>query len=225
MRPGTEALLIGLVAVCLVVPCAAGAAEPTGPPAKGTWVPLFDGKTLDGWRKQGGGQWAIEDGVLVGTHAKAELRHGHLISAKVYRDFTIRLKYKPVQGNSGFYFRVDEVGGNVGVHGFQSEIDPTVAPGGLYETGGRGWVARPTAELIKEQFKPRDWNEMTVSAHGRHLITYINGHKSVELMNDKGRLKGHLALQLHGGQDVEVRFKAIEILVEAGKAGKKASQE
>ncbi len=184
------------------------------------WLPLWAGKSLDGWHKQGGGAWTIEDGVLVGRHAKAEPRHGHLISDKVYADFTVHLKYKPVQGNSGFYFRVDEVGGNVGVHGFQSEIDPQVNPGGLYETGGRGWVARPSPAFIKKHFKPGQWNEMWVSAHGGRIVTHINGHKAVELKNDKGRPKGHIAIQLHGGADVEVRFKDIQIMSEPGEASK-----
>ena len=34
----------------------------------------------------------------------------------------------------------------------------------------------------------------------------------MELKDDPGRLEGHLALQMHGGQDMHVQFKDIEIL-------------
>jgi hypothetical protein len=207
-------LAVGVALLTIAVAGARAAEE-------GTWKPLWDGKTLDGWHKQGGGTWEIQEGVLVGRNAAAEPRHGHLVSDKVFKDFTVRLKYKAVKGNSGFYFRVAEVGGNVGVNGFQAEIDPRNDPAGLYETGGRGWVVRPTAEFVKEHFKPGDWNEMTVSAHGRDIVTYLNGAKAVELKNDPGRwVEGHLALQLHGGQDVEVMFKDVEVLQGAGEAGK-----
>jgi hypothetical protein len=54
---------------------------------------------------------------------------------------------------------------------------------------------------------------MAVSAHGRRVAVHVNGRKTAELKNDKGRLKGLLALQLHGGQDMHVMFKDIEILV------------
>jgi hypothetical protein len=199
-------ILLGIAAVVAGLPAAAA--------EKDAWTPLWDGESFNGWHKQGGGSWEIEDGAIAGTHEKSEPRHGHLISDVVFTDFTIRLAYKPVKGNSGFYFRVKEVGGNVGVHGFQSEIDPRNAPGGLYETGGRGWVARPSPEFVKKHFKPGQWNVMTVSAHGGHLVTTINGHKAVELKDDPGRRKGRLALQLHGGQDVEVYFKDIAILAE-----------
>jgi len=124
----------------------------------------------------------------------------------------VRLKFKALKGNSGFYFRVDEVGGEAGVHGFQAEIDESKDIGGLYETGGRGWVFQPTAEEVATWFKPGQWNQMTVSAQGRRIVVHVNGQKTAELKNDKGRLEGHLALQLHGGQDVHVMFKDIEIL-------------
>jgi hypothetical protein len=104
------------------------------------------------------------------------------------------------------------VGGGVGVHGFQAEIDASNDVGGLYETGGRAWVVQPSAEDVATWFKPQEWNEMVVSAHGRRIVVHVNGCKTAELKNDKGRLKGHLALQLHCGQDMHVMFKDIEIL-------------
>jgi hypothetical protein len=177
------------------------------------WKPLFDGKSLDGWHIIPGGQWKVRDGVIEGSNVKSDKRHGLLISDEHYRDFTARLKFKALKGNSGFYFRVDEVGGGVGVHGFQAEIDQSKDVGGLYETGGRGWVVQPSAEYVAKWFKPSQWNQMTVSAHDRHIVVHVNGLKSAELKKDEGRLEGHLALQLHGSQDVHVMFKDVEILL------------
>ncbi len=57
---------------------------------------------------------------------------------------------------------------------------------------------------------------MTVAAHGRHVVVHLNGVKTVELTDDPGRSKGHFALQLHRGQDMEVMFKDIEIQTDAG---------
>jgi len=176
------------------------------------WKPLWNGKTLAGWKAEGGGVWTIEDGVLRGKNVKSESRHGHLFLDDPVKDFTIRLNYKPVLGNSGFYFRTEKVGGNVGIKGFQAEIDATVAPGGLYETHGRGWVQKPSERAVKK-FKPRDWNLMSVSAHGRRVVVHINGQKATELVDDPGRLEGFVALQLHGNQDCEVELRSMEMLV------------
>ena len=180
------------------------------------WKPLFDGKNLKGWHAIGGGQWKIVDGVIEGSCTKSEEYHGLLISDKCYDDFTIRLKFKAVKGNSGFYFRSDEVPEDkVGVHGFQAEIDDNQDVGGLYETRGRGWVVKPSAEEVAKWFKPQEWNQMTVSAHGGRIVVHVNDQKTAELKDDPGRLQGHLAFQLHGGQDAHVMLKDVEILMPA----------
>jgi hypothetical protein len=175
------------------------------------WVALFDGKTLKGWHAIPGGEWKVEQGAIVGRSDKSDQRHGLLVSDKSYQDFEIRLQYKAIKGNSGLYFRAEEVGGVVGVHGFQAEIDPDRDAGGLYETGGRAWVVQPRAENVKKWYKPDAWNKMTVRADKGHIVVHVNGHKTAELFNDPGRLKGHIALQLHGGQDMHVLFKDIEL--------------
>lgn len=173
--------------------------------------PLWDGKSLDGWFEIPGGEWKVEDGAIVGRNKASDSRHGHLTTKAEYGDFTIKLKFKSIKGNSGLYFRVEQVPGDVSVKGFQAEIDPANDIGGLYETHGRAWVVQPKAEEIKKYFKPGDWNEMTVTAKGRDVTVLVNGTKTAQLKNDPGRTTGHIALQLHGGQDVEVMFKDIEI--------------
>ncbi len=173
--------------------------------------PLFDGKTLNGWHALPGGTWQVKDGVIVGTSDKAERRHGLLVSDKTYSDFIVRFKFRVVTGNSGFYFRSVKVQEAVGVHGFQAEVDNSLNVSGLYETGGRAWVARPDPELIKKIHRPGKWNEMSITAIGRNVLVHLNGKKTVELKDDPGRLEGHFALQLHGGMDMEVMFKDIEI--------------
>jgi hypothetical protein len=177
------------------------------------WKPIFDGKSLDGWTPLVEGTWRVEDGMLVGRSAAREKRHGILLSKQRFKDFTVRVVYKAIQGNSGLYFRAEPVEGDAGVHGFQAEIDPKGSAGGLYETGGRGWVVQPAAEEAAKWYRPNDWNEMTVSALGRRIVVHVNGQRTAELENDPGRLEGHLGLQLHGGQDMHVQIKRVELLV------------
>ena len=176
-----------------------------------SWKPLSGGETLNGWHQIGKGEWKIEDGVITGKHAKSEGEFGHLVTDATFKDFTVRLKYEAIEGNSGLYFRVEEKGFS-GVTGFQAEIDPLKDAGGLYETNGRAWVSQPKPEDVKKWYRPNEWNMMTVSAHGRRIAVDVNGYRSAELKDDPGRAEGKLALQLHGGQDVQVMFKDVEIL-------------
>lgn len=172
--------------------------------------PLWDGKTLQGWHVIGKGDWKIESGTIHGTSTKAEKEFGHLVTDRDYTNFTIRVKYKAVKGNSGLYFRIAEKGFS-GVTGFQAEIDPDKDAGGLYETNGRSWVSQPTPENVKKWYQPGVWNEMVVAAHGGNITVTVNGQPSAVLKNDPGRPSGKIALQLHGSQDMDVWFKDLVI--------------
>lgn len=175
------------------------------------WQKLFDGKSLKGWHTKPGGNWEVKNGMIVGTSSKEEQRHGILISDKKYKDFDLKVVYKAVKGNSGLYFRVDEVNEEVGVYGFQAEIDPDKDAGGLYETGGRAWVSQPTPEQVNTWYKKGEWNTMEVSAKGGNITVKVNGKISANLENDPGRREGHIGLQLHGGMEMEVYFKEVVI--------------
>jgi hypothetical protein len=169
--------------------------------------PLWDGHTLTGWHAIGKGDWKIEEGASHGTHRKSERDYGHLVSDQSYTNFVVHFKFKSLQGNSGFYFRIEERGWS-GVSGFQAEIDAKNDVGGWYETNGRGWVVKPKAADVKDWFKPGEWNEMIVSAVARHVTVRVNGKVTADLPNDtQGRISGKLALQLHANQEVNVWLK------------------
>lgn len=178
--------------------------------ADSAWRPLWDGKSLQGWHQIGKGEWTIKDGAIIGRHSQKEPSYGHLVTDAIYKDFTIKVTYKSLKGNSGLYFRIEEKGAS-GVSGFQAEIDPRNDVGGLYETNGRAWVVRPTADEIKKFFKPDDWNTMVVSAQGTKVRVEVNGQQTAEIDDPKGRKQGYIALQVHGGQDVLVMFKDLFI--------------
>lgn len=176
------------------------------------WQPIFDGVSVAGWHEIGGADWTVEDGAFVGRQDADNPEHGHLVSDRSYEDFTVRVEYRAVRGNSGLYFHIAETGRGPGVRGFQAEIDAQRDAGGLYETGGRGWVAKPSAEDAASWFRPGAWNTMTVTAQGGHIAVDVNGSRSAELFDESGHKAGPFALQAHGGQDMEVEFRAVELL-------------
>ncbi len=186
---------------------------------KHVWKPIWDGKTAEGWETMKGGEWKVvvdekEGSHILGISPKSDPSHGMFITKEKFKDFTVRLQAKILKGNSGFYFRADRLKGGVNVAGFQAELDANNDNGGLYETNGRAWVVKPTAEQVKKWWRVGEWNEMVVSAHGTRVVVHVNGYKTAELPNDeKGRREGFIALQLHGGQDMHVMFKGIEVLV------------
>ena len=158
--------------------------------AEDVWKPLWDGKTLAGWHVIGKGEWKVEDGSIVGRHAADEQEYSHLVTDEEYEDFTLRLKFKTVKGNSGVYFRIEQKGGS-GVSGFQAEIDPHQEAGGLYETNGRAWVVQHTPKQVATWFNPGQWNEMTISARRTKITVTVNGHVSADIDDLQGRRRQH----------------------------------
>ncbi|MGK6351495.1 3-keto-disaccharide hydrolase [Parapedobacter sp. DT-150] len=185
--------------------------QQTGGDTPSGWKPLFNHQNLEGWHASPGGNWKVSDGYIVGTSPADEPLHGILLHDGVYDDFELKVVYKAIKGNSGVYFRVDEVDDPVHVYGLQAEIDPEKDAGGLYETGGRNWVVQPTPENVKKWYKPNEWNEMVIICKGKDVTVYLNGFKTAELHDDPGRTKGLIGLQLHGNMEMNVLFKDILI--------------
>jgi len=178
---------------------------------KGGWKPLFDGKTLAGWHKVGEGEWAVKDGAIVGTANKTKL-YGLLESDAVFRDFTVRFKFRCFSGDSGFYIRT-EVEPPEKARGLQVQVGlPGSGTGGIYESYGRAWIDKLPADEEKKLYKPEgEWNEMVIDAHGGNVVVHVNGTKTAELKNDPSRPEGHFLLQMHSGCVMHVEFKDIEV--------------
>jgi hypothetical protein len=199
--------LVALCAFAAVIAAVTGSAAAEG---EGTWKPLMDGKTLAGWHAVGDGQWTVEDGAFVGRADNAPL-YGLLVSDKTFGDFTVRLKFKCLSGDSGFYVRTI-IKEPEKAHGLQVQVGRTGSGvGGIYESYGRGWVDKPADEAEKEYVRDDQWNDMTIEARGGNVRVEVNGVKTAELKDDSSRAEGHFALQMHAGCVMHVMFKEIEI--------------
>jgi len=92
---------------------------------------------------------------------------------------------------------------------------------------GRRWVTADIseAEEIAANVRLRDWNDVAIRAVGNRIEFFHNGRKSLELVDYKDRgedllgraLEGLVALQLHAGPPMQVRFTDIRVkLLPAG---------
>ena len=183
-------------------------------PRESGWVALFNGKDLSGWKKNGDEKWVVEQGTIL-CESTAN-KYGYLTTEKTYRDFTLRLKFKgEAEGNSGVFLHAKITGMNPehgpDIEGMQVEVDPSTGKhtGGLYESGGRGWVAQPTPEGEKA-LKAGDWNDLKESVKGAHIVTQLNGKKIVDFTDPAPKFTdGVVALQIHTGGGVKMRWKDI----------------
>lgn len=189
----------------------------TQAPGASGWTALFNGKDLSGWKKYGDEKWVVDGGTIL-CESTAN-KYGYLTTEKTYRNFGLRLKFKgEAEGNSGVFVhsRITGIDPEHGpdIEGMQVEVDPGKGKhtGGLYESGGRGWVAMPTAEGESALKGGGEWNDLEVSVQGAHIVTHLNGVKVVDYIDPSPKFTdGVMALQIHTGGGVKMRWKEIEI--------------
>ena len=180
------------------------------------WVSLFNRKDLSGWKNNGQEKWIVEDGTIL-CESTAN-KYGYLTTEKTFRNFDLRLKFKPeAGGNSGVFLRSKITGIDLehgpDIEGMQVEVDPNIGKhtGGLYESGGRGWVAMPT-EAGEKALKPGQWNDLEVFAHANHIVTKLNGVTIVDFTDPAQKFAdGVIGLQIHTGGGVKMHWKEIYI--------------
>jgi hypothetical protein len=171
---------------------------------------IFNGKNLKGWTAHGTEKWYVEGGELI-CESGPDKKYGYLSTNKEYKDFTLTLDFKQeANGNSGVFFRSSIEGTKIS--GWQVEVAPLNShTGGVYESYGRGWLIQPKKE-DEQWLKTGDWNNLKITVKGDEVTTWLNGHQMIYLKDEKiGKGKGFIALQIHDGGGIRVRWKNIKI--------------
>jgi hypothetical protein len=170
---------------------------------------LFNDSTLDGWMIYGTEKWYVENNELV-CESGPDKQYGYLATEKDFKDFELSLEFKQESdGNSGIFFHCSIEGTRI--TGWQAEVAPAGNPntGGIYESYGRGWLIKPNAEKTKF-LKENDWNKMVVRVIGNEVSTWLNGEHIVSYADEKiGATQGKIALQIHDGGGVKLRWRNI----------------
>jgi hypothetical protein len=176
----------------------------------GGFKKIFNGKNLSGWTVHGTEKWYVQKGELV-CESGPDKQYGYLSTNKEYNNFILTLKFKlEANGNSGVFIRSGIEGTKIS--GWQVEVAPPGhSTGGIYESYGRGWIIKPGAEDEKH-LKAADWNDMRIQVMNDEVTTWLNGKQMVYLKDEKiGAGRGFIALQIHDGGGIKVRWKDIRV--------------
>ena len=214
--------LLTLAASLAVASLSFAAPRPPATKPADAWQSLFDGKTLNGWKRVAGtADYKVENGAIVGTTV---MNSGNtfLVTNKEYGDFLLELDAmieSPVS-NSGVQTRshFDTPGHEDKVYGRQLEIDPSARSwaGGVYDEARRQWLypldLNPAA---KTAFKVGQYNHLKIECIGNEMKTWVN-NIPVAYVVDPVDPKGFIGLQVHGittqdQADKKVYFKNIKI--------------
>ena len=169
-------------------------------------ISLFNGENLDGWIKHGTELWYALDGEIV-CESGPDKGYGYLSTEQFYDDFILTVEFKQeANGNSGIFFRSTLE--DTKISGWQVEVAPPGSnSGGIYESYGRGWLIKPDPSK-DSALKMGEWNLMKIRVKGNKVKTWLNGVQMISINDEKiGKGKGAIALQIHDGGGIKVRWK------------------
>ena len=202
--------------------------------------PIFDGKTLNGWRAMPGkniGDFSVKDGVLVCKGSESKLVYLIYAGNEQLDNFEVKMKYRmATEGNSGVEIRshIDKSGkrplegyhadfGHVGIgpqvlgawdfhFASREEYDCRRGRNIVIAENGDVEVGQVEDGLAKEHINKHGWNDLHIIADGNHMSFSINGKTASEFTDNKPeRLKsGMMGLQIHDAGMV-VEFKDIQL--------------
>ena len=163
--------------------------------------PLFDGKSLDGWRgyKKADAsetRWKVEGGLVTIPENDGKDTRGQrdIITTGTYDQFDLRWEWKVAQGgNSGLkYFVLEDEASAIG-HEYQmidDERHPDAKIGPHRQTAAF-YDVFPAAD---RPLKPAgEWNNSQVIVKGKHVEHWLNGKRVLQYELDSPELKAAVA--------------------------------
>jgi len=185
----------------------------------GYWRPLFDGKSLDGWKIYGTEIFQVNNGVIECRRGPKE-SEGYLATEEEFTDFRVRGQFKMLgDGNYGLFYHstitLRENDGYPVIAGVQGEVEPSFpgSTGWVYESYKRGWLIKPDPTApAAALLRPGEWNEIEIRSIGNRLTTWVNGMRVIELLDPAQQLfSGSFALQLHTGEGAGVDWRELYV--------------
>jgi putative heme-binding domain-containing protein len=176
----------------------------------GQGEPLFNGKDLTGWEGDPA-VFSVENGEIVGKGPQK--KNKFLFHKQELTDFrlTVEVKLTPDGGNSGVQVR-SQPHGETEAKGCQADIGAGWW-GKLYEESARGLLfPRKDQAFDGDKFVNKEgWNTYEILVVGHKIRTAINGNLCTDLDDDQIAPKGRVALQVHSGGPMEVRFRNFQL--------------
>lgn len=195
----------------LTLSTAALAAEKDG------WIPLFDGKSLDGWKvNESPDTFTVANGAIVVRGNRSHLFYDGSVQQHVFKNFEVKAEVMTKKGsNSGFYFHTEFQPSGWPDKGFEVQVNNTHGDpkktAGLYN--------------IKDNFtapaKDDEWFTLTIRVEGKRIITKVNDKVITDWTEPDGfePPKGHAGRKIGTGTFAiqghdpgsEVHFKSIAV--------------
>ena len=141
------------------------------------WIPLFNGKDLEGWKpSEHQGTFTVQNGELVVHGDRSHLFYVGPVNNANFKNFEFKAQVKTTQGaNSGIYFHTEYQETGFPGKGYECQVNTTHTDpkktGGLY-----GLVDVMNNAPSKDDV----WFDYYIKVEGRHILIQIDGKTTVD---------------------------------------------
>jgi hypothetical protein len=185
------------------------------------FVPLFDGKTLDGWKANAedktGSVFSVKDGSLVVKGGRAHLFYMGKDGNAKFQNFEFKAKVLTKKNaNSGLYFHTAYQADGWPSKGYECQVNNSFDKDPR-RTGSLYAVKDQAEKLVPDD----EWFDYYIKVEGKKIVIKINGKVSAEYEEKEGdpRQKGQEERLLKGGTfaiqahdpGCEAHFKDIKV--------------
>jgi len=170
--------------------------------AQDGWIPLFDGKTLDGWKaNESQTTWKVIDGQIANEGPRSHLFYVGNGTNADWKNFEFKavVMARPAS-NGGIYFHTQFQDTGFPSKGFEVQVC-NICGGEMKRTASL-YAMR---NVYKPMAKADEWFEMRIVVRGKNVQIFVNGIQTVDFVEPdppapptQGRVLSHGTFALQG---------------------------
>ncbi len=174
------------------------------------WIPLFDGRTLDGWRaSESGGSFRVVDGQIAANGPPSHLFYTGSVRNADFKNFELKADVMARPGaKSGIYFHTKFQPGGWPDRGFEVQINNTQKGDASYVERKKTGSLYGVRNVYKDFARDDEWfqlhvlvraKQVQIQLNGTLLVDYVEPDPPVRVGDAAGRVldRGTFALQCH----------------------------
>ena len=192
--------------------------------AEADWIPLFDGRTLHGWKAgESKGSFRVVDGQIVASGPRSHLFYaGRAVSHGGFKNFELMAEVMPHPGaESGIYFHTAFRANGSPEKGFKVQINNTYRGEDDHREHNKTGSLYGVRNVYKTLAKDNEWSQLYVRVRGKQVQVRLNDTLLVDYLEPDPPLvgadrpervlrRGTFALECHD-PDSKVLFRNIRV--------------
>lgn len=183
------------------------------------WIPLFNGKNLDGWKiSENPSSFSVEDGIIKIDGPRAHAFYMGEVNGGIFKDFELMVELKTMpKANSGIFFHTAYQEKGWPDKGYEVQVNQSH---GDWRKSGSLYSFNDVRETYVQD---GEWYTTHIIVKGDHVTVKLNGKTVMEYVESKDENrpanagekrvdKGTFAIQAHDPESV-IYYRNIKVKV------------